>query len=108
MDLPLGWHTDLAVLRLEGSTIDDRGDHLVVRTSANPLYYWGNFVLVTDPARADEPTHWLDVFETEFPEAAHRAVGLVVRPGDEEAWRELGLELDHDDVLAADACPDPA
>jgi GNAT superfamily N-acetyltransferase len=107
MDLPLGWHTDLAVLRLEGSAIDDRDDHLVVRTPANPLYYWGNFVLVTDPARVDEPARWLEVFEAEFPEAAHRAVGLVARPADEDAWRALDLELDHDDVLAADACPDP-
>lgn len=105
--LPLSWHTDLAVLRLEGSTIDERSDHVVVRTPANPLYYWGNFVLVTDPARVDEPEHWLEVFEAELPEAAHRAVGLVSRPQDADAWRALGLELTHDDVLVAETCPAP-
>ena len=105
--LPLGWHTDLAVLRLEGSTIEDRDDHLVVRTPASPLYYWGNFVLVTDPSRVDEPEHWLEVFEREHPDAAHRAIGLVARPGDEAAWTALDLELEHDDVLAATSCPEP-
>jgi GNAT superfamily N-acetyltransferase len=105
--LPLGWHTDLAVLRLEGSTIDERPDHLVVRTPASPLYYWGNFVLVTDPTRVDEPEHWLEVFETEHPDAAHRAIGLVAEPIDQGAWRALELELDRDDVLAADSCPEP-
>jgi GNAT superfamily N-acetyltransferase len=107
MDLPLSWHTDLAVLRLEGSTIDERPDHLVVRTPANPLYYWGNFVLVTDPGRVDEPEHWLDVFETEHPEAAHRSIGLVTRPTDAASWQALDLELTHDDVLVAQTCPEP-
>jgi GNAT superfamily N-acetyltransferase len=105
--LPLGWHTDLAVLRLEGSTIEERPDHLVVRTPSSPLYYWGNFVLVTDPTRVDEPRHWLEIFETEHPDAAHRAIGLVARPRDEGAWTALDLELDHDDVLAATSCPEP-
>jgi GNAT superfamily N-acetyltransferase len=105
--VPLGWHTDLAVLRLEGSDVEERRDHLVVRTPASPLYYWGNFVLVTDPARVDEPEHWLELFEKEHPEAAHRAIGLVARPQDEAAWTALDLELDHDDVLAATTCPEP-
>jgi GNAT superfamily N-acetyltransferase len=103
--LPLGWHTDLAVLRLEGSTVVDRSDHLVVRTPASPLYWWGNFVLVTDPARVDHAEHWLGVFGTEFPDADHRAIGLVAAPGDDDAWRALGLEVEHDDVLATDTCP---
>jgi GNAT superfamily N-acetyltransferase len=107
MTLPLGWHTDLAVLRLTGSTVEERPDHLLVRTPANPLHYWGNFVLVTDPDRVDEPRHWLDLFEREFPDADHRAIGLVAAPRDQQAWRTLGLELDHDDVLSTRHCPEP-
>lgn len=107
MDLPLGWHTDLAVLRLTGSTVEERVDHLVVRTPANPLYHWGNFVLVTDPGAVDDAERWLEVFEQEFPDAAHRSVGLVAAPADEGAWTALGLTVEHDDVLAADACPAP-
>jgi GNAT superfamily N-acetyltransferase len=105
MDLPLSWHTDLAVLRLEGSTIDERPDHLVVRTPENPIYYWGNFVLVTDPGRVDEAKHWLEVFEAEHPDAAHRSIGLVRQPTDAEAWTSVDLDLQHDDVLVAETCP---
>jgi len=107
MALPLGWHTDLAVLRLAGSAVEERPDHLLVRTPANPLYYWGNFVLVTDPDQVDEPRRWLELFEQEFPDAGHRAIGLVAEPRDQDAWRVLDLELDHDDVLATDRCPEP-
>jgi GNAT superfamily N-acetyltransferase len=107
MELPLGWHTDLAVLRLEGSDVDDRSDHLVVRTPANPLYWWGNFVMVTDPAVVDDAERWLGVFEGEFPGADHRAIGLAAEPGNPDAWRALDLQIEHDDVLATDTCPDP-
>ena len=33
-----GLVTDLALLELQGSTVTDRGDHLVVRTDANPTF----------------------------------------------------------------------
>ena len=105
--LPLGWHTDLAVLDLEGSTIEERSDHLVVRSPASPLYYWGNFVLVTDHGAVDRAEKWLELFEREFPDSAHRAIGLVSVPDDEAAWRAHDLELGRDDVLAADTCPEP-
>jgi GNAT superfamily N-acetyltransferase len=107
MDLPLGWHTDLAVRRLDGSTVEEHDDHLVVRTPANPLFHWGNFVLVTDPEGADKPDHWLTVFERAFPDAPHRAIGLVGQPADLQPWLDLDLEIDHDDVLATDTCPEP-
>jgi GNAT superfamily N-acetyltransferase len=107
MALPLGWHTDLAVLRLTGSTVEERQDHLRVRTPSNPLYYWGNFVLVTDPGQVDEPRRWLELFERELPDADHRAIGLVAQPHDLDAWRALDLELDHDDVLSTGHCPEP-
>ena len=104
MTLPLGWHTDLAVLRLGGSTIEEQADHLLVRTPQNPLYHWGNFVLVTDRRASDEADRWVAVFEQEFPQAKHRSIGLVAEPSDPEGWRAHGLSLDHDDVLAADRC----
>ena len=46
----LAWRTDLALLLAAGSEVDDRGDHLVVRTPANPGFYWGNFLLLDVPA----------------------------------------------------------
>lgn len=45
----LGFRTDLMLLCLQGSQVDDRGDQLVVRSPHNPGYWWGNFVLFHDP-----------------------------------------------------------
>jgi GNAT superfamily N-acetyltransferase len=106
--LPLGWHTDVAVLEHSGSTVERRADHWVVRTPDNPTYHWGNFVLVTAPEAVGDARHWLDVFETEFPDARHRAVGLSADPPDEGAWTALGLAVEHEDVLAGSGPADVA
>lgn len=106
MRLPLGWHTDLAVHRLSGAIITERSDHLVVRTPSESSYHWGNFVLVTDPAAVDDAGRWVAVFEDEFPEAQHRAIGLVAEPANRIAWAAAGLTLEHEDVLATESGPD--
>ena len=69
----LGYRTDLALLRLGGSTIEDRGDHLVVRSPYNPTFYWGNFLLLDRvPDGAEATQQWLDRFAQEFPGAEAR------------------------------------
>lgn len=105
MDVPLGWQTDLAVLDLHGSEIEDRGDHVVVRSPDNPTFYWGNFVLARE--RLEEPGHWLRVFEDAFPDSEHRSIGLAAIPEDVEVWARHGLRVELDDVLASDRCPEP-
>jgi ribosomal protein S18 acetylase RimI-like enzyme len=77
----LGFRTDLALLERAGSTIDDRGDHLVVRSPENPTFYWGNFLLLDHVPRADQVEEWLDRFATAFPEARHRAFGFDTTAG---------------------------
>lgn len=104
MALPLGWRTDLAVLGHSGSQIEERGDHVLVRTPANPIYHWGNFVLVSDPAAVDDAGHWLDVFTAAFPQAGHRAIGLSAEPVP-SSWATTGLEIEHEDVLALTGLP---
>src|SRR4051794_10284421 len=104
--LPLGWHTDLAVRRAGGSTVEEHRDHLVVRSPDNPAFHWGNFVLVTDPVAVDDADRWVSVFEAEFPGAEHRAVGLVAEPTDDSGWYAHGLVVEHEDVLSTDTCPD--
>lgn len=99
MDVSLGWQTDLAVLGRGRSLIEERPDHIVVRTRENPTYHWGNFVLVTDPAAVHDASRWLAVFEQEFPAAAHRAIGLVAEPPSDDAWTGVGLEIERSDVL---------
>src|SRR3954454_4872246 len=106
MDLPLSWHTDLAVLRLGGSEVEERSDHLVVRTPANPLYHWGNLLLVTDPDPVDDAQLWVDNFEKEFPEARHRSVAIVREPADEAAWTSFCLTVEHHEVGANDLRPE--
>jgi len=108
MDLPLGWHTDLAVRRAGGSLIEEHRDHVVVRTPTNPVFHWGNFVLVTDPGAVDDADRWVPRFEEEFPDAPHRAIGLVAEPQDDSGWYALGLVVEHEDVLATRTCPPPA
>ena len=98
--IPLGWHTDVAVLGHSGSTVERHADHWVVRTPDNPTYHWGNFVLVTAPEAAGDPRRWLDVFEAAFPDARHRSIGLTADPPDEGAWEAVGLAVEHEDVLA--------
>jgi GNAT superfamily N-acetyltransferase len=104
-DMPPGWQTDLAVLDLTGSLIDDRGDHLVVRTPRNPGYHWGNFVFVADPEAVGDAERWVQTFHAEHPEATWVAVGLVRMPDDPAPWQAQGLELEVEDVLSTSTLP---
>jgi len=100
-----GLTTDLDLLRLQGGAVTDHGDHLVVRTEANPTFWWGNYVLVPTAARADEVDHWVARFEEEFPDAHHRAVGFAQPGGDTDAWAERGWEVEGDVDLATTEVP---
>ncbi len=104
-ELPIGWATDLAVLEHSGSTVEDRGDHVVVSTPANPAYHWGNCLFVTDPAAVDDAARWLETFSDAFPEAGWIAVGLVRVPDDTGAWSTHDVELEFDDVLSTSTLP---
>ncbi len=97
--------TDLDLLRLQGSTVTDHGDHLVVRTEANPTFWWGNFVLVPTAARSDEVDRWTARFEEEFPDAHHRAIGFAQPGGDTEAWAASGWDVEGDVDLATTSVP---
>jgi len=102
----LGFATDLALLRLGGSRIEDHDSHLVVRSPANPTFWWGNFVLVRD---LDLPaTRVVSIFHESLPQAGHLAVGLdATEQVDVSAYRLLGLELDTSVVLTATSLQPP-
>jgi GNAT superfamily N-acetyltransferase len=104
-DLPPGWETDLAVLRLHGSVIEDRGDHLVVRSAANPDHHWGNCLLVLDEQAVEDAARWLAAFEDAHPQATWRSIGLIRQPADDRAWTALGVEVEGDDVLTTGHLP---
>ncbi len=103
--LPPGWTTDLAVLELSGSTIEDRSDHLVVRTPSNPLFHWGNCLFVTAVDEVDDATRWIRTFHEEFPEATWVAIGLIGPPDRIDPWTDAGLAIEIDDVLTTRTVP---
>jgi ribosomal protein S18 acetylase RimI-like enzyme len=107
----LGWRTDVALLEISGSVLEDRGDHLVVRTPDNPTFWWGNFLLLDAPASgAADARQWLGAFEAEFPAARHRTFGIDGTAGttaDAAAFTALGLEVEVSSVMTATAVHEP-
>ncbi len=107
----LGFRTDLALLQLGGSELEDRGDHLVVRTPHNPAFWWGNFLLLTRPPEAADTDVWLDRFATEFPEARHRAFGVDGTDGDLAdlaGFADRGMSVEASTVMTATSVQPPA
>jgi ribosomal protein S18 acetylase RimI-like enzyme len=107
----LAFRTDLAMLEHAGSTVEDRGTHLVVRTPHNPTFWWGNFLLLaTAPRDADEARVWLSTFERELPGAWHRTFGVDGTQGsvdDLTAFAEIGLDTEWSSVMTASAVHEP-
>jgi RimJ/RimL family protein N-acetyltransferase len=79
--LSLGWRTHLIFPRFDGQVIE-RADCLVVRTPANPAFWWGNFLLFDQAPRAGDATRWLRRFDEELvqpdPLVQHLAFGIDV------------------------------
>lgn len=105
--LGAGAWSDLAVNLLTGSTVEDHGDHLVVRTESDPTYIWGNHLLVFD--EVNDADRWIAAFADAFPTVTHVAIGFAQAPTDEAAWRRRGLELHAEEPLvgAARRCAAP-
>jgi ribosomal protein S18 acetylase RimI-like enzyme len=103
----LGYRTDLMVLRLGGSQVTDRGDHIVVRSPHNPTFWWGNFVLFDGPGDVAER---LKLFAAEFPYAEHVAWGIDSvdgTAGDEPVLTAAGFSIGRDVVLTASDVNEP-
>jgi len=108
--ISLGNRTDLALLELGGSEVEDCGDHLVVRSPHNPAYWWGNFLLLDRaPAPADIDT-WMDRFTAALPEARHRAFAVDGTDGtlaDLDGFAERGLSVEASTVMTASSVRPP-
>ena len=107
----LGYRTDLMMLAMQGGEIHDRGDHLVVRTPAQPTFHWGNFLLFADPPTAADTDRWQALFKAEFPDAGHMTFGLDTTDGttgDLSGFVETGITAELSVVLTAnDVHPPP-
>jgi RimJ/RimL family protein N-acetyltransferase len=107
----LGFRTDLELLRLGGSTVEDRRDHLVVRSPHNPTHWWGNFLLLPGLPAAAEVESWIDRFTVSFPNAEHVALGFDgtgADPADLEPLRAQGLLPVVSRVMTASSVHRPA
>ena len=106
----LGYRTDLALLRAGGSLVEDRGDHLLVRSPHNPTHWWGNFLLLDRPPPEQAARGWLERFVTAFPDARHVAFGVDGTAGqvsDLAPWSALGLLVEAQAVMTATSLRPP-
>jgi hypothetical protein len=102
----LGYRTDLMLLGLQGSVIEQRTGYQVVRTTAHPTFYWGNFLLLDGPPAPGTVSSWTGTFARGFPGAEHVALGVDGTGGDAGDEAELavaGLKAERSTVLTAAA-----
>lgn len=107
----LGYRTDLALLRLGGTSVEDRGDHLVVRSPQNPTHWWGNFIVLAEAPPPSTAQGWLDRFSGEFPDADYVAIGFdgTSENTDALAWfGDRGFTVEADTVMTATSVRPPA
>ena len=107
----LGLRTDVALLQLGGSVVEDHGDHLVVRTPDNPTYWWGNFLLVGSVPEETETSRWLARFAEAHPGARHVALAFDTTTGRTEqlaGFAEAGLTVETATTMTASAVDEPA
>jgi GNAT superfamily N-acetyltransferase len=104
-ELDVAWATDISILELSGSKVEERGDHLILRSPENPRHHWGNCVLVTDPGAVDDAERWVEVFGAAFPSADWIAIALPRMPETAEPWEALGLAIEPHEVLATATLP---
>lgn len=107
----LGYRTDLALLQLGGTVVEDHGDHLVVRSPHNPSYWWGNFLLLERVPPAGSSGAWLDRFAAAFSEADHVAIGFDGTGGRVEhlSWfAGRGFDVEAQTVMTARGVDEPA
>ncbi len=110
----LGYRTDLFLLGLGGSELHDSGEYVVIRTPANPMYWWGNYLLYRTPFGPGDVQRRLGEFRKEFPEADHVALGVDSIDGvlgvdaAKEEFAALGATVDFSTVMAASTVVAPA
>jgi ribosomal protein S18 acetylase RimI-like enzyme len=107
----LGYRTDLMLLELSGSELTDKDEYVVVRTPANPTFWWGNYLLFRTPFAPGDAEARVATFQREFPDAKHVSIGLDTTDGvvgAEDEVKAAGLEVDPSTVMTATAVNEPA
>jgi ribosomal protein S18 acetylase RimI-like enzyme len=106
--ISLGFRTDVLLLGLGGSVFRDAGEYVVVRTPANPGFWWGNFLLYRTPFGPGDVQVRADAFRREFPEAKHVAFGIDTidgvagDPGTTDELKAAGFQVEPSVVMTAE------
>ena len=101
----LGHRTDLIFARYDG-VVEDKGDYLVIRTPSNPDYWWGNYLMFSQPPAEGDADKWLRLFRQEIgepPEVSHIVLAWDSTNGEAgriEPFLGRGLEKHFDIVLS--------
>jgi GNAT superfamily N-acetyltransferase len=98
------------VRSLAGSEIEHADEYLVVRTPANPTFWWGNFIVLDGGCDLQDHQRWIDLFRTKFPDSRHVSIGLDTADDRRDALRAFaaaGLTLEADAVMTATALAPP-
>ncbi len=101
----LGYRTDLIFPKFDGQILD-RGDYLVILTPTNPTYYWGNFLLFSNPPSDGDRENWKTIFSKEIGswiDAEHFAFGwdtAMGELGEIKPFLDEGFDLNQSVVLA--------
>ena len=108
----LGYRTDLMLLEMSGSVLTDKGEYVVIRTPDNPTFWWGNYLLFRTPFAPGDAVAREESFRREFPDAAHRSLGIDTTDGlvgsDEEQLKAAGFEIEGSTVMTATEVREPA
>jgi GNAT superfamily N-acetyltransferase len=102
----LAIRTELGLAATRGR-VTDRGDHVVVETPDDPLYYFGNYLVMPAPPQVGEVGFWSRRFAEELgvnPDIRHVAFrwdGLSGDTGAIDELRAAGFTVEVDDVMIA-------
>ncbi|MCP4197652.1 MAG: GNAT family N-acetyltransferase [Proteobacteria bacterium] len=109
----LGYRTDLIFPTFDGE-VTGRGDYLVIRTPANPGFYWGNFLLFSRPPREGDFRKWRNLFALEIgalPEVKHQVFGWDSPEGEQgliQPFLQAGFRLNCNVVMVSSETRGPA
>ncbi len=102
----LGYRTDLIFHAFDGEIIN-RGAYLVIRTPMNPTFYWGNFLLFSQPPSESDFREWRALFAQEIgtsPEIKHQVFGWDSPEGEVGAiqpFLKAGFRVNREVVLTS-------
>jgi len=109
----LGFRSELIFHHHDGEVVDLRAQHgcRVIRTPANPTYYWGNYLLFDAAPRAADVQRWPALFEeliaARQPLSTHRAFGwLEDSAGEVEGFLAAGYTHSNATVMQTSVVPD--